>query len=68
MIDEASLFSEPEPIGEISPGADHADPFLDQLREAVAGDEVVDLGDDALSAFFDQDEDDTGQSWFKHRR
>ncbi len=60
-LDEASLFSEPA-------AHEQADPFLAQLREAVAGDDEVVLGDDALSAFFDQDEDDAERSWFGKRR
>ncbi len=62
VIDEASLFSEPDP------GLEQVDPFLAQLREAVAGNDEVVLGDDALSAFFDQDDDDVERSWFGKRR
>ena len=58
VIDE-TLFS--EPIEE------SGDPFLDQLRDAVAFDDV-DLGDDALAAFFDQDDDPAGRGWFGRRR
>jgi len=68
VIDEASLFGEPERHSEPPESVDHGDPFLDQLRDAVAGDEVVELGDDALSAFFDQDDDEAGKSWFGKRR
>ena len=68
VIDEASLFTESEQADEAFTSADHGDPFLTQLREAVAGDQVVDLGDDALSAFFDQDDDEADKSWFGKRR
>ena len=59
---EASLFADPEPIAQAD------DPFLAQLREAVASDDDLSLGDDALSAFFDQDDDENGSSWFGRRR
>jgi len=58
VIEETPLFEGTEPADE--------DPFLAQLRDAVAeGDEPSD--DDALSAFFDHDEED-GRSWFGRRR
>ncbi len=59
-IQESSLFSDP---------ADTADdPFLAQLRDAVEGEAMPDNDDDALSAFFDHDEDDGSRSWFGRRR
>ncbi|MDG1411612.1 MAG: DivIVA domain-containing protein [Acidimicrobiales bacterium] len=50
-----------DPIDESS------DPFLDQLRDAVAFDEV-ELGDDALAAFFDHDDDAASRGWFGRKR
>jgi cell division initiation protein len=44
-----------------------SDPFLNQLRDAVAFDEV-DLGDDALAAFFDHDDDAASRGWFGRKR
>ena len=59
-VQESSLFSDP---------ADTADdPFLAQLRDAVEGEAMTDNDDDALSAFFDHDEDDGSRSWFGRRR
>jgi DivIVA domain-containing protein len=59
-IQESSLFSDP---------ADTADdPFLAQLRDAVEGEAMPDKDDDALSAFFDHEEDDGSRSWFGRRR
>ncbi len=49
------------------PAEDSSDPFLDQLRDAVAFDDV-DLGDDALAAFFDHDDDAAGRGWFGRKR
>jgi DivIVA domain-containing protein len=43
------------------------DPFLSQLRDAVAFDEV-DLGDDALAAFFDHDDNAASRGWFGRKR
>lgn len=58
-IGEGSLFDEPD---------DGDDPFLAQLRGAVDHDPVPENDDEALSAFFDQEEDDDGRSWFGRRR
>ena len=58
-VQEESLFT--------TPGTDD-DPFLAQLRDAVEGDEALETEDEALSAFFDQDDDDGGRSWFGRRR
>jgi hypothetical protein len=49
------------------PAEESSDPFLDQLRDAVAFDDV-DLGDDALAAFFDHDDDAAGRGWFGRKR
>ncbi len=58
-IVEEPLFSEP--------AEESSDPFLEQLRDAVAFDDI-DLGDDALAAFFDQDDDPAGRGWFGRKR
>jgi DivIVA domain-containing protein len=58
-LQDGSLFAEPETAD---------DPFLDQLREAMEGEPIPREDDDALSAFFDQDDDDSGRSWFGRRR
>ena len=58
-LEEQSLFAAPD---------DDDDPFLAQLRDAVGGDEVLESEDEALSAFFDQDDHDGGRSWFGRRR
>lgn len=47
--------------------ADDDDPFLAQLRDAVAGDERP-VDEEAISAFFDDEDDDTDRSWFGRRR
>ncbi|MDG2027394.1 MAG: DivIVA domain-containing protein [Acidimicrobiales bacterium] len=59
-IHEESLFSDPVPAD--------ADPFLSQLRDAMEGEVVVDSDDDALTAFFDQEDDEGDRSWFGRRR
>ncbi|MGA0239374.1 MAG: DivIVA domain-containing protein [Acidimicrobiales bacterium] len=45
-----------------------ADPFLEQLREAVARGDAEEIDDEALAAFFDGGEDEGSRSWFPHRR
>lgn len=59
-VQETSLFSDP--------AADDDDPFLAQLRDAMEGEYVPETDDDALTAFFDQEDDDGGRSWFGRRR
>lgn len=59
VVHEASLFAEPEVDD---------DPFLTQLRDAVGAEPEPRGDDDALSAFFDQEEDDGGRTWFGRRR
>ena len=59
-IAETSLFAEPSDTAD--------DPFLAQLRDAVESEPVEETDDDALSAFFDQEDDDGGRSWFGRRR
>lgn len=49
-------------------GAGEDDPFLEQLRDVVHTEADTESDDDALSAFFDHDEDDGGRSWFGRRR
>jgi hypothetical protein len=46
------------------------DPFLNQLRDAMDGDVAfaAEAEDEALTAFFDQEDDDAGRSWFGRRR
>lgn len=61
MVADQLLFDEPTP-------ATAADPFLEQLREAVAREDSDEFGDDALAAFFDSEADDGGRSWFPKRR
>ena len=48
-------------------GEESSDSFLMQLRDAVAFDDV-DLGDDALAAFFDHDDDAASRGWFGRKR
>ncbi|MDG1878699.1 MAG: DivIVA domain-containing protein [Acidimicrobiales bacterium] len=64
MVSDQLLFEEP------SSGAPTiaADPFLAQLRDAVARNDSEEFGDDALAAFFDSEGDDGGRSWFPNRR
>lgn len=60
IVAEGSLFAEPETDD---------DPFLLQLRDAVGVEPMPDERDDeALSAFFDQEDDDSSRSWFGRRR
>ena len=58
-LQDGSLFAEPEM---------DEDPFLSQLRDAMEGEEMPRADDDALTAFFDQEDDDGGRSWFGRRR
>ncbi len=58
-LQDGSLFAEPEMDD---------DPFLSQLRDAMEGEEMPRADDDALTAFFDQEDDDGGRSWFGRRR
>lgn len=64
MVTDQLLFEEP------SSGAPTiaADPFLEQLRDAVARGDSEEFGDDALAAFFDSEGDEGGRSWFPNRR
>jgi DivIVA domain-containing protein len=59
IVTEGSLFAEPETAD---------DPFLAQLRDAVATEPMPERDEEALSAFFDQEDDDGGRSWFGRRR
>ncbi|MDW3218504.1 MAG: DivIVA domain-containing protein [Acidimicrobiales bacterium] len=61
IAEEASLFAE-------TPESTEEDPFLAQLRDAMEGEVVAVTDDDALTAFFDQEDDDGGRSWFGRRR
>ncbi|MEZ5167164.1 MAG: hypothetical protein R2695_12015, partial [Acidimicrobiales bacterium] len=59
VIEETSLFAEADRFD---------DPFLDQLRDVVDREPDPHRDDEALSAFFDQEEDEGGRSWFGRRR
>ena len=60
VLPEGSLFAEPDTAD---------DPFLAQLRDAVGVEPMPDESDDeALSAFFDQEDDESSRSWFGRRR
>jgi DivIVA domain-containing protein len=59
IVTEGSLFAEPETAD---------DPFLAQLRDAVAAEPMPERDEEALSAFFDQEDDDGARSWFGRRR
>jgi len=59
--DEQLLFDEPEP--HLS-----SETFLDQLRDAASGEGSEEFGEDALATFFDDQQDDSGRSWFNRRR
>ena len=48
-------------------GDDDSDPFIAQLREAITSDEPLPEGDDAMAAFFDQDDSDSEKGWFGRR-
>lgn len=61
VIQETSLFADPNPTTD-------DDPFLTQLRDAVDTEPAREVDDDALNAFFDHEEDDSGRSWFGRRR
>lgn len=65
VVADQLLFEDTRPG---SATATAADPFLEQLREAVARDDADDFGDDALAAFFDGEGDDGDRSWFPRRR
>ncbi|MFQ5558405.1 MAG: DivIVA domain-containing protein, partial [Acidimicrobiales bacterium] len=68
LPDGAAPPAEPSPEGSAPDASDgDDDPFLVQLRAAVASDEVP-SDDDVLSAFFDQDDDKDSRSWFGRRR
>ena len=60
VIEEASLFGDQVEVAE--------DPFLAQLRDAMDNEVPPETDDEALSAFFDQEDDDGGRSWFGRRR
>ena len=64
-VEAASLFSEPASSAEFDD-----DPFLTQLLDAVDGEVLfaAEAEDEALTAFFDQEDDDGGRSWFGRRR
>lgn len=55
-------------LPESEPAATAEDPLLEQLREAVSRDEPEEFADDALTDFFDAEQDDGGRSWFSRRR
>jgi DivIVA domain-containing protein len=59
-ITESSLFADPMDTAD--------DPFLAQLRDAMENEAPPETDDEALSAFFDQEDDDGGRSWFGRRR
>ena len=60
VLPETSLFAEAD-------GAD--DLFVAQLRDAVGAESMSEeTNDEALSAFFDQEDDDSSRSWFGRRR
>ena len=59
VVAEGSLFADPEMSD---------DPFLDQLRDVVGIEPVLEGDEQALSAFFDQEDDDSGRTWFGRRR
>ena len=64
MVADQLLFEDPSAVAPTTA----ADPFLEQLREAVARGDSEEFGDDALAAFFDSEGDDGGRSWFPKRR
>lgn len=59
----ASLLDE-EPLREAVAPRREEEPFLAQLREAASRDNIRVDSDDALSAFFNQDEDQRRSPWF----
>ncbi|MGB1505028.1 MAG: DivIVA domain-containing protein [Acidimicrobiales bacterium] len=64
VIHDAQLLE--ESAGSVATTA--ADPFLEQLREAVARGDSEEIDDEALAAFFDDGDDEGSRSWFPHRR
>ena len=61
MVQIEEVFDEPEP--HLS-----SETFLDQLRDAASGEGSEEFGEDALATFFDDQQDDSGRSWFNRRR
>lgn len=45
-----------------------SDPFIEQLRQVAAGDGPLPNWDEAMAAFFDQDEEKEERGWFGRRR
>jgi cell division initiation protein len=60
ILQESPLFSDDADIAD--------DSFLAQLREAMEGEPAPERDEEALSAFFDQEHEDEGRSWFGRRR
>jgi DivIVA domain-containing protein len=60
ILQESPLFAEDSDIAD--------DSFLAQLREAMEGELPLEADEEALSAFFDQEHEDDGRSWFGRRR
>jgi DivIVA domain-containing protein len=65
VVEAALLFSESAPLADFDD-----DPFLAQLRDAMDGEApfTAEAEDEALTAFFDQEDDDGSRSWFGRRR
>ncbi|MEQ8841291.1 MAG: DivIVA domain-containing protein [Acidimicrobiales bacterium] len=61
-MQEGTLFLDPEVDD------DDDDPFLSQLRDAMDGEPMPATDDDALTAFFDQEDEEASRSWFGRRR
>ena len=59
-VPESLLFEEPSETPQ--------DPFLSQLRDAVQQGEPGEFSDDALTAFFDSDDEEDRRTWFNRRR
>ena len=75
IVADSGPITEPVPavadqllLAESEPAATAEDPLLEQLREAVSRDEPEEFADDALTDFFDAEQDDGGRSWFSRRR
>lgn len=66
LIDAAPIAEEASLFGDAPDSTE--DPFLAQLRDAMDGEVVPITDEDALTAFFDQEDDDGGRSWFGRRR
>jgi DivIVA domain-containing protein len=64
VVADPALFE--ESVGVASATA--ADPFLEQLRDAVARGDSEEFDEEALAAFFDGDGDEESRSWFPNRR